>query len=60
MKLSRQEAVECLLEPESMRMHGYSTVEIRTMSSSSIFVLVNEIFEPIDLDDPYTEKVLLQ
>lgn len=56
MKLSRLEAIECLLEPKSMWMHGYSTQEIRSMSTVHLFVLVNEIFEPIDLDDPYTEK----
>jgi len=37
-----------------MRMHGYSSQEIRNMAVTELFRLVNEIFESIDLDDPYT------
>jgi len=54
MRLSRLEAISCLLESESMRMHGYSSQEIRNMAVTELFRLVNEIFESIDLDDPYT------
>jgi len=54
MKLSRQEAMDALLETESMRMHGFSTKEIRTMNTGELCRLINEIFEPIDIEDPYT------
>jgi len=54
MRLTRQEAIDALLETESMVRHGYSTVEIRQMPMVTLCRLINEIFEPIDLEDPYT------
>jgi hypothetical protein len=54
MRLSRQEAIESLLETESMVMHGYSTKVIRMLPDADLCKLINEIFEPIDLEDPYT------
>ena len=62
MRLTRQEAVDALLETESMVRHGYSTVEIRQMAPDKLCRLINDIFEPIDLEDPYTvndKKVLV-
>lgn len=63
MTLSRQEAIDALLETEAMRMHGFSTREIRTMETGALCRLINEIFEPIDIEDPYTvgeSKMLFQ
>lgn len=54
MKLSRQEAIDALLETDSMRMHGFGTKEIRTMTTGDLCKLINEIFEPIDIEDPYS------
>lgn len=61
MRLTRQEAVAALLDIDSMLHHGYSAVEIRQMSTSTLCGLINEIFEPIDLEDPYivNDKVVV-
>jgi hypothetical protein len=54
MKLNRKEAIDFLSERESQRIHGHSLEEIRAMSPSKLEEIVNKVFEPIDLDDPYT------
>jgi hypothetical protein len=53
MRLSRQEAVECLTDEESMGMHGLTVIEVRQMATEKLSLLVNRIFESIDLEDPY-------
>jgi len=53
MRLSRQEAVECLTDEESMGMHGLTVMEVRQMTTEKLSQLVNRIFESIDLEDPY-------
>jgi hypothetical protein len=54
MQLNRLEAIKCLIEKESLRIHGYSSNDIKKMSSVKLAEVVNKVFEPIDLDDPYT------
>lgn len=54
MRLTRQEAIDALLETESMVRHGYSTFDVRHMPTDKLCVLLNDIFEPIDIEDPYT------
>lgn len=54
MKLSRKEAIDCLSEKASCKIHGYNPGEIRAMPTAKLEEVVNKVFEPIDLDDPYT------
>ena len=54
MQLTREEAISSLLEEESVERHGCASYEIRRMDQESLTVLLNKVFEPIDLDDPYT------
>lgn len=54
MQLSREEAISCLLEKESVELHGHDPYEVTKMGKYELIVLLNKVFEPIDLDDPYT------
>ena len=54
MQLTRSEAVSCLLEDESMVRHGHASYEVHGMDQQELTGLLNRVFEPIDLDDPYT------
>ena len=53
MTLERSHALKALLEPESIRMHGLRPSEIRQLDAGGLAFLLNRVFEPIDLDDPY-------
>lgn len=53
MTLERSHAVTVLLEPESIRMHGLSPSQVRRLDAWGLALLLNKVFEPIDLDDPY-------
>jgi hypothetical protein len=54
MQLTREEAISCLVEEESVVRHGYTSYEIFQMDQDGLCALLNKIFEPIDEDDPYT------
>ena len=54
MQLNRIEAIKALIEPESINMHGLSASEIWRLSTVKLAEIINKVFEPIDLDDPYT------
>ena len=54
MQLTREEAISSLLEEESIEMHGHASFEIYSMDTQGLTTLLNRVFEPIDLEDPYT------
>jgi hypothetical protein len=54
MQLTRDEAISCLLEEESVEIHKRDPYELNKMSKYELMALLNKVFEPIDLDDPYT------
>ena len=54
MQLTREEAISSLLEEESVERHGCASYEITSMDKDGLTVLLNKVFEPIDLEDPFT------
>ena len=54
MQLTRDEAISSLLEEESVERHGCASYEVTNMDKDGLTVLLNKVFEPIDLEDPYT------
>jgi len=54
MQLTREEAISSLQEEESIEMHGHASYELYKLDMVGLTVLLNRVFEPIDLDDPYT------
>lgn len=53
MRLSRQKAISFLIEEESTIRHGYDVDEVSRMDENMLGLLLNKVFEPIDVDDPY-------
>ncbi len=53
MTLTRFEAIQSLSLPEVRKRHNYSLEEMQSLENRELSVLINEIYESIDLDDPY-------
>jgi|GEM_PF-5128638 len=53
MQLTRLEALQSLSDEESVKLHNLSAAELQSLSNDALAIIVNLIFEPIDLSDPY-------